>query len=69
MDGIMSDEHYEELGLLRAFFREWEYLHSIRTENMPENLKRMRMEIQAQKMMDAAHAVQAFNIPVPIDVQ
>ncbi len=65
MDGVMGDEHYEELGLLRAFFREWEYLHNIRTENMPENLKRMRMEIQAQKMMDAAHAVQAFNIPVP----
>ena len=63
----MSDEHYEELGLLRAFFREWEYLHQIRTDSMPENIKRMRMEIQAQKMIDAAHAVQAFNIPVSLN--
>ena len=63
----MSDQHYKELGLLRAFFREWEYLHQIRTEQMPENLKRMRMEYQAQKMLNAAHEVQAFNQPVELN--
>jgi hypothetical protein len=59
MDELMNESN--ELELLRSFFQAWEYMHSLRSLNSPESLRRMQMEFAAQKLVDAAHEVQSFN--------
>jgi len=56
----------KELDLLRSFFQAWEFMHSIRHEAGPQNLQRMRMELAAQKLVDAANEVQAFKQGDPL---
>lgn len=53
----------EELRLLRAFFDAWSDLHQIRQDARGEisKLIRMRLELQAQALVEAADAVQAHR--------